>query len=150
VKLKGTAAALFLVFTTFLGIAVPGAAARAASLTEPPCSIPGQNYVWCIWTGINATGDRLASGYSIANLDTVGFRNMDESLENNGSGPAGGSSAYLYYSPNYAGAYFCMPANFYISNAGNFHFNQGKGLAGYGQTLWRNVASVRILGDGAC
>jgi hypothetical protein len=154
------------VFTAFVGIGFSSAASaspsarlttahRAAERSrpnapipgEPSCPLNGNLYTWCIWTGTGGTGSVIDAGISIPNLGVAGYRNVDESVENDGSSPPPGVTLFLYYSPNYQGAWLCLPGGYYVANASTWHFNQGKGLAGYDQSIWHNVASVKFVGD---
>ncbi|HEY8044523.1 MAG TPA: hypothetical protein VIF35_09670 [Streptosporangiaceae bacterium] len=117
-----------------------------AAVSAPAC---GNNVdVWCMWSGTEATGTQFGpkSG-SIANLGNYSWRNLDESVEN--SAEPYGVYLRLYYSPNYGGAWVCLNVGTYIQNTGNHSFNNGPNLAGYGATLYRNVASVSFT-DSVC
>ena len=115
-------------------------------MADLSCPLNGNLSVWCLWTGTDGAGSRLDAGNSIPNLGTDGYRNVDESVLNTGDGELP-STVFLYYSPNYQGAWLCLPAGYYVANASTWHFNQGKGLAGYADSIWRNVASVQFIGD---
>lgn len=117
-----------------------------AAASAPTC---GDNVdVWCMWSGTDATISQLGpkSG-SIANLGSISWRNIDESVEN--SAEPYGVYLRLYYSPNYGGAWVCLNVGTYIQNTANHSFNNGPKLAGYGATLYRNVASVSFT-DSVC
>jgi hypothetical protein len=116
-----------------------------AAAAEPLCGVEQD---WCIWTGTYGTGSELVSYASIPNLGSYGFRNEDASLE----AEAGGGVPYLvrfYYSPNYSGAWICVDGGTYLAKAANYTFNNGGGLAGYGQNIYHNIASVSVSG-GSC
>ncbi len=57
----------------------------------------------------------------------------------------------IYYSTNYAGAWACLPAweAYFNLNHANQTFNNGSGRPGYGQQVWKNVASS-AFGTGSC
>lgn len=116
-----------------------------ATAAEPYC---GMELNWCIWTGAYGTGNELESGGSISNLGSYGFRNEDASLEAEGGGGIS-YSVRFYYSPNYSGAWICVDSGTYLANAANYKFNNGGGLAGYGQNIYHNIASVSV-GGGSC
>lgn len=116
-----------------------------AAAAEPSCGVEQD---WCIWTGTYGAGSELESYASIPNLGSYGFRNEDASLE----AEAGGGVPYLvrfYYSPNYSGAWICVDGGTYLAKAANYTFNNGGGLAGYGQNIYHNIASVSVSG-GSC
>ena len=73
-------------------------------------------------------------------------RNQDEGLTNHTN-----VIVRIYYSPDYKGAWTCLPAWEYYSNLNhsNETFNSGQGKAGYGQQVWENVASSGF-GTGTC
>jgi hypothetical protein len=71
-------------------------------------------------------------------------RNVDEAFDNNTP-----DVVRLYYSPNYSGAWVCIPAHTGIENLSGKPFNNGSGLAGYGQSIFNNVASSTIS-TGTC
>jgi hypothetical protein len=154
--------AMVILFATAIAVAVAiiPSAAMAASTQARPANAAGSARAaaaslacgveldWCIWTGANGTGNELVSGLSISNLGIAGFRNVDGSL----GVEAGGGVPYLvrfFYSPNYAGAWVCLDAGTYLANTANYQFNNGGGLAGYGQNIYHNIASVQVSG-GSC
>jgi Peptidase inhibitor family I36 len=104
---------------------------------EPDCYVLGGDY--CIWQGINGTGNEEVNTTSDPLLP---YRNEDESVEN--SGAPYDLYLRLYYSPNYAGAWVCINPGSWLPNASNYNFNNGSGDAGYGATVWKNVASARF------
>lgn len=109
------------------------------AVSQPFCSANGLS--WCMWSGTDATGTQLGPEEgNIANLGSIGWRNIDESVENDAE--PYGEYLRLYYSPNYGGAWVCLNVGTYIQNTANHSFNNGSNLAGYGATLYRNVASV--------
>jgi len=57
----------------------------------------------------------------------------------------------IYYSPNYAGAWACLPAfeAYFDLNQSDETFDNGAGRPGYGQQVWENVASS-AFGTGSC
>jgi hypothetical protein len=57
----------------------------------------------------------------------------------------------IYYSPNYSGAWACLPAfeAYFNLNHANQTFNNGSGRPGFGQQVWLNVASS-AFGTGTC
>jgi hypothetical protein len=71
-------------------------------------------------------------------------RDVDESIRNQT-----GTPLRLYFSPNFGGAHVCLNAGRAIPDLGDFTFNSGSGLAGFGQSVENNVASSTIDG-GAC
>lgn len=73
-------------------------------------------------------------------------RNQDEALQNDW-----GSIVWIYYSPNYKGAWACLPAweSYFDLNHSDQEFSNGAGDAGYNQQVWENVASSKF-GTGTC
>jgi Peptidase inhibitor family I36 len=102
-----------------------------------PCSAG----YFCLYTANNWTGSELKVNTSQPNLGS--FRNTDNS-EANGVGPV-----RLYYSPNYGGAWVCTISGLAITPLSDYTFNNGSGLAGYGQNIANNVASIKV-GGSAC
>jgi hypothetical protein len=134
---------LAIVGISLLSVAVPGAAASAATRpaakaasahagsASPNLSCPDTG--WCIFLSTYYTGSWESGA---VNEPLMPYRNQDES-ESNYRG-----WLRLYYSPNYAGAWVCIDDGTDIPDTSKYVFNNGAGKAGYGATLWNNVASL--------
>jgi hypothetical protein len=92
---------------------------------------------YCIWS---QTAVKFLASNSVANLNDYGFANVDATVEN--AAPPYAVYLRLYWGTNYSGAWVCINPGVYIANTANYTFNNGKGRSGYGQTLYRNVASA--------
>jgi hypothetical protein len=112
-------------------------AAHAASPDVPSTCDPSSV---CLYSETGYHGIKYDTNSDNSNLDSVSFRNLDESV----------ASAFtakyvrLYYSPNYDGAWVCLDPGTSISNVASVTFNNGSGEAGFGQSIYQNVASVGI------
>ena len=126
--------------------AITASTAVTASTVAPasnPCGgspyacADGNFYAWngntggrCQWSG---------------NAPTLGAcRNTDYLVANYGYPCAGCDWIHLFYSPNYSGAYFCIPPGYAYGQptSPNLTFNRGAGRPGYGQSIWYNAASA--------
>ena len=104
---------------------------------SPYACADGNFYAWngntggrCQWSG---------------NAPTLGAcRNTDYLVANYGYPCAGCDWIHLFYSPNYSGAYFCIPPGYAYGQptSPNLTFNRGAGRPGYGQSIWYNAASA--------
>ena len=103
----------------------------------PPCGLQ-------VWSDPNEEEPCAVEPASAPNWG--GCRNQDESLFVNAT-----QIVRIYYSPNYRGAWACLPAynNYQDVNHSNQTFNNGSGDPGYGQQVWLNVASSKF-GTGSC
>ncbi|WP_194922150.1 hypothetical protein [Catenulispora rubra] len=120
--------------------AAPAAVTAAAS---NPCG--GSAYAcadgnFYAWNGHN--GSRCQWAGNAPNLGNC--RNTDYLIANYGYPCAGCDWIHLFYSPNYSGAYFCLPPGYAYGQATSpgLTFNKGAGRAGYGQSIWYNAASA--------
>jgi hypothetical protein len=75
-----------------------------------------------------------ASGMNIANWNTVGCRNVDESIANNTS-----EYVRLYFGPNHEDPHTCINPGTSFNNLGGLDFNSGTGAGT--QPVENNVAS---------
>ena len=115
---------------------------KAAGSTLNPCAGLGA-------CGLHVYYDIYADVCAIFNADTSNWgscRNQDEGLQEWRN-----QIVRIYYSPNYAGAWACLPAfeAYFNLNHANQTFNNGPGRPGYGQQVWLNVASSQF-GTGTC
>jgi hypothetical protein len=108
--------------------------------------------VWgyCSYNGLDGT-DLCVSGVDdLPNWDELGMgcRNEDESFAN-----VSGFPVRLYYSPNFQGAWACVNTGWYSNNLNKDIYtfdNGGSGDAGYGQEIWKNIASSTQASSGKC
>jgi Peptidase inhibitor family I36 len=85
----------------------------------------------------------LNADASVANWESC--RNQDIGFWN-----ATPYSVRLYYSPNYAGAWICVPGNTDIGSLSGKDFNNGSGDPGYGDPVRNDVASSTLSGSNNC
>jgi hypothetical protein len=81
----------------------------------------------------------LCYGTNVSQSGLTGCRNRDESFGNTSS-----STVRLFFSPSFGGASVCLPAGAQFSNLSGLKFNIGPGMAGFGQAIENNVASMTI------
>jgi hypothetical protein len=131
-------------------LAAPHTAGHAAAAHEK--ASPDGAYTncpngdWCIFTGLNGTGSRLAHSGTWPHMPA--FRSRDESFANRTAG-----LVRLYYHPAYGGAYVCLNRGAYANDAYYYAFYEGGSgvstASGIGITVFREVASVGV-GRGNC
>ena len=158
-RVIGLAVAL-LALLSFLPVAPAGAQAASATTTavvaakavtpaavtaaaSNPCG--GSPYAcadgnFYAWNGHNGSRCQWAGNAP----DLGNCRNTDYLVANYGYPCAGCDWIHLYYSPNYSGAYFCIPPGYAYGQATSpgLTFNKGAGRPGYGQSIWYNAASA--------
>lgn len=107
------------------------------------------NQYYCSWSIKNGNNDLFDPGICIAtgqSLSSWGAcRNVDESFFNSTNGVV-----RLFYSPSYAGAWICIPTLTYIGDLSNIIFNNGPATAGYGKSVFNDVASSQVDSKGNC
>jgi hypothetical protein len=128
--------------------AAPHAAAHAAA---PKVSLDGAytncpNGDWCIFTGLNGTGSRLAHPGTWPHMPA--FRSKDQSFANRTGG-----LVRFYYHPAYGGAYVCVNHGGYANDAAYYAFYETGSApntgTGSGITVFAQIASVGV-GRGNC
>lgn len=120
-------------------------ASRASSLAQQH-STALKNFE--AYSDFTATGENGAPCLSLivsANWGDYGCRNRDESFGNLMS-----VAVRLYYSPNQAGAWVCVPSEWNSTNLSGYTFNNGSGRPGYGQYIWNNIASSSVSTGNDC
>ena len=107
------------------------ALARAASPQNPN---PGR---FDDWSSTGASNLCFSTTGGTFNWSTFGCRNIDKAIGNGLS-----VAIRLYFSPNEAGAWTCVPVGLEINNLNStkYTFNSGTG-AGAGEKIYNNVAS---------
>jgi hypothetical protein len=100
---------------------------------------------WCIFTGLDGTGSRLAHSTTWPHMPV--FRSTDESFANRTSG-----LVRFYYHPSYGGAYVCVDSGAYANDAYYYAFYEGgtgvSTATGIGITVYREIASVGVARGG--
>ncbi len=101
---------------------------------------------WCIFTGPNGTGGRLAHAGDSSSIGD--FRSKDQSFANRTSG-----LVRFYYHPSYGGARVCLNHGQYANYAYYYAFYLPGGAtstaSGQGITTFQEIASV-LVGGGNC
>jgi hypothetical protein len=97
---------------------------------------------FCDFIDPSFVGTCYATSTSQSSL--AGCRDVGRSVANDS-----GSTVRLYFSPSFGGAHVCINPHTEFSSISRFSFNSGSGLAGFGQTIINNVASMSI-GGSAC
>lgn len=98
---------------------------------------------WCIFSGLNGTGGRLAHSGNWPVTYYVAFRDKDESFANRTSG-----LVRFYYSLHYKGAYVCLNRGAYANDAAYYAFYETGSTpntgSGSGITVFQQIASIGV------
>jgi hypothetical protein len=120
--------------------------ANPAANPSRTCSFLQYYCDWSIKNGSNNLNDPgvcLAVDVSVTNWGAC--RNVDESFFN-----ATLVAVRLFYSPSYVGAWICIPATTYLGDLSNITFNNGTTDAGYGDSVFNDVASSQLSSADNC
>ena len=128
----------------------PVAVAKVSSVTPrvPTNCPPGY---FCSYNNTNGTSPCFKQPSSETYYNWASScANADESLNNNIAHPGYPGLTRVYFTTFEGGAWMCMNGGDYLDdvskghNGGPYRFDQGTGLAGYKESIWRNIASSEI------